>query len=164
MAVLASDIMAPVTLFDGLGALPFFNPGSEPAPPTTVQAFRAAVESADALIFASPEHAHGVTGIIKNALHWLVSFGPFASKSVAVFNASPRAHHADEALRETLRMMAAVIIDPASITIPLLGSKLDEDAMVSAMPVAACIRDALAALAEGIAAGKGTENASFPVR
>lgn len=154
-----------VTLFEGIGALPLFNPDSELTPPINVEAFRAAVADADALIFASPEYAHGVTGVIKNALDWLVSFEQFAAKPVAVFNASPRAHHADDALRETLRTMAAVIVEPASITLPLLGSKLDEDGMVSTMPVAACIRDALAALAERVSQVEGgVENAAFSVR
>jgi NAD(P)H-dependent FMN reductase len=62
---------------------------------------------------------------IKNALDWLVSFESFANKLVAVLNASPRAHHADDALREALTTMVAVIVEAASITIPLLGAKLE---------------------------------------
>lgn len=115
-----------------------------------VEAFWGAIASADALIIASPEYAHGVTGTIKNALDWLVGFAPFASKHVAVFNAAPRAHHANDALREILRTMDAIIVESASITIPLLGSGLDEDAMVSSMAVATCICDALDALAEKV--------------
>lgn len=153
-----------VTLYEGLGGLPLFNPDREPSPPTAVSAFRTAVASADALIIASPEYAHGVTGTIKNALDWLVSFEPFASKPVAVFNASPRAHHADDALRETLRTMAAVVVEPASITVPLLGSGLDEDGMVATMPVAACIRDALAALSERVVAERDSASAPFSIR
>lgn len=81
----------------GLGELPLFNPDLEGDPPTVVQQFRACVAQADALLIASPEYAHGMTGTLKNALDWLVSFEPFAYKPVAVLNASPRARHADAA-------------------------------------------------------------------
>ena len=151
-----------VTLFNGLGKLPLFNPDDEGHPPSTVAEFRSLVADADALLIASPEYAHGITGTIKNALDWLVSFEPFAYKPVAVLNASPRAHHADGALREVLRTMAAVIVEPASITIPLLGTKLDEDGMVSSFSVAGPIQQALAALCEVVALRVASTNASFP--
>jgi NAD(P)H-dependent FMN reductase len=135
-----------VRVFPSLGSLPLFNPDLENDAPDVVVDFRAQIAGADALIIASPEYALGVTGTIKNALDWLVSFEPFANKPVAVFNASPRAHHADLALRETLKTMAALIVEPASITIPILGSQLNEDGMVSDASVAPRIRTALQAL------------------
>jgi chromate reductase len=153
-----------VTVFNGLGELPLFNPDREANPPGSVSAFRSAVAGSDALLIASPEYAHGVTGTIKNALDWLVSFEPFAYKPVAVLNASPRAHHADDALRETLRTMAAVIIEPACIVIPLLGAKLDEDGMVSSAPVATAIRQSLSALYDIVVLQLSSENPSFPLR
>lgn len=153
-----------LSIFEGLGELPLFNPDRETSPPAGVDAFRARVAEADALIIASPEYAHGVTGTIKNALDWLVSFEPFASKPVAVFNASPRAHHADDALRETLRTMAAVIVEPASIALPLLGAKLDDQGMAASMPISACVQDALRALSEAVAEHRGGANAAFPLR
>jgi len=135
-----------VTVFSGLGELPLFNPDLEQNLPTKVLGFHKLVADADSLLIASPEYAHAVTGTIKNALDWLVSFQPFASKLVAVLNASPRAHHADEALRETLRTMAAVIVESASISIPLLGAGLDEEGMVASAAVSESIRAALRAL------------------
>lgn len=138
-----------VSVFVGLGLLPLFNPDDEGNPPTPVRDFRVQVAAADALLIASPEYAHGVTGTIKNALDWLVSFEPFAYKPVAVLNASPRACHADDALRETLKTMAAKIIEPASITLPLLGAHLDEDGMCAAPTIAGAIRNCLDALHAG---------------
>ena len=146
----ASARLAPseisVSVFTSIGELPLFNPDCEVCPPTIVTSFRSEVAEADALLIASPEYAHGVTGTIKNALDWLVGFEAFSCKAVAVFNASPRAHHADDALRETLKTMSAVIVESASISIPLLGATLDEDGMVSTTAVAAPIREALMAL------------------
>ena len=133
-------------MFQGLGELPLFNPDLEAHPPANVTLFYRAVAEADALMIASPEYAHGVTGTIKNALDWLVGFEPFVSKLVAVLNSSPRAHHADLALRETLQTMAAVIIEEASISIPLLGANLDESAIVAAPAIAGAIRDSIRAI------------------
>ncbi|MDB5936207.1 MAG: NADPH-dependent reductase, partial [Massilia sp.] len=81
---------------------------------------------------------------------WLVSFEPFTGKPVAVLNASARAHHADDALRETLQTMGAIIVEPASVTIPILVAKRDHAAMVSDPDIAAAIRAALAALSDAI--------------
>jgi chromate reductase len=125
MLLRATALLAPedinLSIFNGLGELPLFNPDLYARLPMSVVAFHRAIADADAVLFASPEYAHGVTGTIKNALDWLVGYEPFASKIVAVVNASPRAHHADDALRETLRTMAAVIVESASISLPLLG-------------------------------------------
>lgn len=141
-------------VFDGVGILPLFNPDLEADLPSPVRALHAAVASADALLIASPEYAHGVTGSIKNLLDWLVSFEPFVDKPVAVLNASPRAHHADDALRETLKTMSARIVQPASAGIALLGAKLDEDGMVADPEVSASIRRALLALMQAVSEGE----------
>ena len=57
-----------VTVFDDLGSLPHFNPDNEASPPAIVVRFRSQVADAEALLIASPEYAHGVTGAMKNAL------------------------------------------------------------------------------------------------
>ncbi|QPC87661.1 NAD(P)H-dependent oxidoreductase [Mesorhizobium sp. NBSH29] len=135
-----------------VGDLPFFNPDLESRPPAAVELFYRQIESADALLIASPEYAHGVTGSIKNALDWLVGHPPFVYKTVAVFNASPRAHHADDALREILNTMNANLVGRASASIPLLGSGLDEQAMVNTPAVADAIRATLMAISDAVAA------------
>lgn len=150
-----------VNVCDGLGELPLFNPDLEASAPGAVATFRSHVASADALLIASPEYAHGVTGTIKNALDWLVSFEPFAFKPVALLNASPRAHHADAALREILRTMSAAIVEPASIAIPLLGAKLDEAGMVSDPAIVAAIQASLSTLHEAVILHRASTNASF---
>ncbi|HEY0064708.1 MAG TPA: NADPH-dependent FMN reductase [Telluria sp.] len=134
-----------LTIFDGVGALPLFNPDLEADLPAPVRALHAAVAQADALLIASPEYAHGVTGAIKNTLDWLVSFEPFINKRVAVFNAAPRAHIADQALRETLRTMSAIIVEPASGTLALSGMH-HENVIVANQEVAAAISGYLRAL------------------
>ena len=161
-ARLASPEME-VVIFPGIGELPLFNPDLELQVPPPVKALRTGVADADALLIASPEYAHGVTGTIKNALDWLVSFEPFVYKPVAVLNASPRAHHADAALRETLKTMSAVIVEAASTSIHLLGAGLDENDMVASPAIARTIRDSLAALYRTVVLRQPEQRPAFPL-
>ncbi len=107
-----------VTVYSGLGELPLFNPDVEFPNPPAVAALREAINAADAVIIASPEYAHGVSAVIKNALDWMVGNESFVAKPVALLNAAPRATHAYLALRETVTMMSARVVDAACITLP----------------------------------------------
>ena len=147
-----------------LGRLPLFDPDLEADLPLAVQALHLAAANADAILVASPEYAHGVSGTIKNTLDWLVSFEPFIHKPVAVFNASPRAHHADDALRETLRTMSAALVGERSFAVELLGARLDEDAMVASPQVAAVVAQAIAALRTEIGRQADGDIPVFPLR
>jgi chromate reductase len=151
-----------IVLFNGVGSLPLFNPDLETRVPPQVNALRHAVAETDALLIASPEYAHGVSGAMKNVLDWLVSFEPFIHKPVAVFNASPRAHHADAALREILKTMSAVIVEAASISIPLLGAGLGEEGMVDSPAVSGAIRRALTQLHSSVILQAG-QGPAFPL-
>ena len=165
----AARIAAPdadIEVADWLGRLPLFDPDleAEEELPRAVQALHLAVAHADAILVATPEYAHGVSGTIKNALDWLVSFEPFIHKPVAVINASPRAHHADDALRETLRTMSAGLVGERSFALPLLGAQLDEAAMAASPAVAAVVAEAIAALRAEIARQADADVPVFPLR
>ena len=135
-----------VELFDGLGDLPLFNPDLEANLPASVVRLHDAVATCDAMLIASPEYAHGVTAVIKNALDWLVSFPPFVDTPVAIFNASPRSVHADASLRETLTTMSARIVTEACIALPLRSTGMGEQGILES-DHAAAIRRALNLLA-----------------
>jgi len=137
-------------IFEGLGRLPLFNPDLEADAPETVSSLWDAVTWADAIVIASPEYAHGVTGTMKNTLDWLVGHIPFAYKPVAVFNPSFQSHHADEALKETLRTMAADLIADACVRIPVIGSRVDPDAIAESAQFAPAIRFALQAVVDHV--------------
>ena len=79
-----------VTIYPGLGALPHFNPDLDVEPaPEPVAALRQAVASADVLVICTPEYAHGVPGVLKNGLDWLVSYEGFIAKPVALIMPDP---------------------------------------------------------------------------
>jgi chromate reductase len=162
----AARLAAPrwhISLFAALGELPLFNPDLDDgsAVPALVQTLRTEVARSDALLIASPEYAHGISGTIKNALDWLVSYEGFVGKAVAVFNASPRAHHAHDALLEVLSTMSANVVREATVVVPLLGAGLDEEAMLREPMVATAVRAALQSL-EG-ALSRATPGPNFPV-
>jgi chromate reductase, NAD(P)H dehydrogenase (quinone) len=137
-----------IELFDGLGSLPLFNPELEADMPVAVARMHRVIDGCDALLIASPEYAHGITGVLKNALDWLVSYEGFVHKPVAIFNASPRSVHADAALREILVTMSARLIAAACLDLPLRGRGLTEEQMVGAHGNE--IRDALRRFEEGV--------------
>ena len=149
----ASARLAPqgivVELFDGLGGLPLFNPELEAQMPAAVARMHRAIDACDALLIASPEYAHGISGVLKNALDWLVSFEGFVGKPVAIFNASPRSVHALAALREVLTTMSAAMVDDACLALPLRGTGIGEQGIFES-PHAAAIRAALLGLAQGV--------------
>jgi len=137
-----------VIVHPSLGDLPLFNPDIEFPHPPAVAVLREAISVADAIVIASPEYAHGVTGGMKNALDWMVGNESFVNKPVIILNASPRATHAHESLREILKTMSAKVMDAACITIPLLGSGMTEDDIVRNSVMADSIVGALNCLSE----------------
>jgi len=141
-----------VELYRELGVLPLFNPDHEVANLPMVARLHTQLLTADGVLIASPEYAHGVSGPMKNALDWMVGTEAFVDKPVAVFNASPRAHHALEAIKETLSLMSARLIDSAELTIPLLGSGLEENGILSRHDLSAEITSALSRFRAAVAA------------
>jgi len=139
-----------VQLFADLGDLPLFNPDIEASDPPVVARFRAQLLAADAVLIASPEYAHGITGAMKNALDWMVGSEAFVNKPVALLNASPRAVHAQASLKEIITMMSARIVEEASITVPILGANLDEEGIVIHPTVSIALRQMLTTLQAGI--------------
>lgn len=108
-------------LSTSLGLLPLFNPDLEDQEPPHVSLLRHEIAASDALVIASPEYAHGISGVMKNALDWMVSTGVLVDKPVAIWNAAPRAAHAVAALRETLVVMSARLVDSACLELHFRG-------------------------------------------
>jgi NAD(P)H-dependent FMN reductase len=153
----AATMVAPegvrVVIYNGLDTLPYFNPdldGEGAIPPPPVADLRRHVGEADGVLISSPEYAHGLPGVLKNGLDWLVSSGETVGKHFALVNASPRATHAQASLAETLRTMAAIIVPEASIAVPLSGRKLDASGIASDPELSSLLGAAMAALVGAI--------------
>lgn len=147
-----------VALFEGIGDLPHFNPDVEDeSQPASVGRYRAALAEADGVILSTPEYAHGLPGVLKNALDWVVGTSELVEKPVALFNASPRGAYAIASLTETLAVMSAVVLPEASVTLSLPGRALPEGGISADPELAAAIRDGLEAFAAAIRARKAGE-------
>ncbi len=117
LAALAPDGVE-VDIYDELSAVPAFNPDiDDRATPESVRAFRRRIDRADAVLISSPEYAHGVPGVLKNALDWIVGSGELMDKPIALVNASPRATLAYASLAETLTVMSGRLIPGASVVV-----------------------------------------------
>ena len=137
-----------VSLYGELAELPPFNPDLDhDGAPETVARFRARLQASDAVLISSPEYAHGVPGVLKNALDWVVGSGELVDKPIALINASARAHHAWASLAETLTVMSAHLILDASITVSLDGKALDANGIVGDAERSTALKSALEALA-----------------
>lgn len=139
---------------NGIGKLPLFNPDLEAAGKeaqgSVVAHWRAALAGADGVVISSPEYAHGVTGVLKNALDWLVGSGELVGKPVALINASSRATVAQASLVEILMTMdARVVVDVAgTLDVPLAGKGLDVAGILKHPQARELLAEALAGLIE----------------
>lgn len=104
MALITPDNVK-FTVYSELGRLPLFNPDLQDDPPDTVRQWRDELARTDMLLLVSPEYAHGVTGVIKNALDWIVGSGELVGKLLAFPNLSIRSDMAQRQLSETLHLM-----------------------------------------------------------
>jgi chromate reductase, NAD(P)H dehydrogenase (quinone) len=146
---LLAPLPVAITLYDGLATLPHFNPDLDQEGmelPVTVRELRDRVGQADAIVICSPEYAHGVPGVLKNALDWLVSAPELVFMPIGLLNAAPRATYAHEQLAETLRTMSTTVVPGASIAIPVSGRGLDAAGIVADESLASDLRGALEAL------------------
>ena len=104
--------------WSGIADLPAYNEDLDgPDPPPAAVRLRTAIQTADALIFATPEYNSSVPGALKNLLDW--ASRPYATnvlrqKPVAVVGASTGlfgAVWAQAELRQILRACGARVLD-----------------------------------------------------
>lgn len=140
-----------LTLYDGLGNLPHFNPELDKEPlPLSVAEFRSQLNSSAGVIISTPEYAHGVPGVLKNALDWLVGSGELYEKPITLFSASPRGRFAQASLIETLTVMMARLIPDAFVNVSSPVGTGDAEVVASNMDLSTHIERALAVFAKAI--------------
>ena len=77
-----------------IGALPLYNQDQDGQQPAPVQQLKAQIESADALLFVTPEYNRSIPGVLKNAIdHASRPYGrnSLAHKPAGIIGASPGA-------------------------------------------------------------------------
>jgi len=147
-AVRVAPVGVEVSVYGELAEVPPFNRDLDTdTAPLGVVRFRAALEACDAILICSPEYAHGVSGVLKNALDWIVGSGELMDKPIALINASGRATLADASLRETLTTMSGRVVEEASVTIALDGSRSDAAGIAQDAYLSGLLKASLAAIA-----------------
>ena len=118
-------------IYDKLGSIPPFNVDADENPPEAVLDWKAFLAQSDMIVLASPEYAHGISGVLKNALDWLVSDYQLLTRPVAFPNISIRASIAQNQMEEILTTMGFSLIEScsprASITTPLIDPELSAE-------------------------------------
>jgi NAD(P)H-dependent FMN reductase len=141
------------THYEGIGALPHFNPDLDQEGellPGEVAALRALIGSAEVLVISTPEYVHALPGSFKNALDWLVSDPAFAGKPVVILHAARGSSWALDSLREVLRTMSAQVLEDASVTLPLGSNQMDESAILARDDLRSLLAKSVAALREAM--------------
>jgi NAD(P)H-dependent FMN reductase len=145
-------------LYEGLGALPHFNPDDDvDPPPPAVAVLRTQVHRADALMICTPEYAGALPGSLKNLLEWLIGDEHPRSvygKPVAWINASPRsATETHDSLRKVLGYAHATILDDVSAEIPVVASLIGADGEIHDQGVRAQIGHVMGRLRDSLDRG-----------
>lgn len=81
---------ATLEIFDGLAAIPTFDPDSTDEP-GSVEAWKGAIAAADALIIATPEYNYSIPGVLKNAIDWASRpppRSPLRNKPIGIISAA----------------------------------------------------------------------------
>ncbi len=138
--------------WDGLARLPVFDEDAEAAPPEPVRGLLDAIESADAVLIATPEYNASLPGGLKNALDWASRPFPdnvLRDKPVLVIGASTGlfgAVWAQAEVRKVLKASGAHVLD-AELPVGLADSAFTQDGDLADPEATARLRDLLADLA-----------------
>lgn len=139
------------SVYAGLAELPHFTPDDDTEPlPAPVADLRAAIASADAVLFCTPEYAGTLPGSVKNLLDWTVGGTQMTDKPVAWVNVaadSRRGGGAHATLATVLRYVQARVVSEACQDLPVPRDAIGADGMVADENTRAGIRAALIALA-----------------
>lgn len=116
------------------GDVPLYN--EDIGNPESVARMREVIAGADALLFASPEYNHSVSGVLKNAIDWAsrpAYRGAITGKPAAVISASPGAvggARGQQHLKQILLAAGVSVFPGAEVCIGASGSKISDGRLV----------------------------------
>ena len=136
-----------IVIYEELACLPAFNPDLEQNHQfDSVTRFQQLLQRSTAVIFSTPEYAHGIPGSLKNALDWVVGSGELSQKVVMLINASSRAVHAQAALTEVLFTMNAKLSPALNVTADLPRRDMTPEGDSGRLALAPILRKSLESL------------------
>jgi NAD(P)H-dependent FMN reductase len=147
-----------VTLFDGLGGLPFYNEEIDDSTndavehaPAPVEALRAAAADADAVLVVTPEYNGSIPAVIKNAIDWLsrpFGNGAVKDKPLAVIGGSFGQYGgvwAHDETRKSFGIAGARVVEALKLSVPF--KTLEGKAPAEHAELSANVRDVVGKLA-----------------
>ncbi|GAB3030046.1 NAD(P)H-dependent oxidoreductase [Mycobacterium bourgelatii] len=151
-----------VTVFEGLGDLPFYNEEIDDAmnadveqAPAAVAALRSAAADADAALVVTPEYNGSFPAVVKNAIDWLsrpFGDGALKGKPLAVIGGSLGQYGgvwAHDDTRKSFGIAGARVVDSIKLSVPFRS--LDGKAPAEHEELTANVRDAVGKLAAEVA-------------
>lgn len=128
---------AAMTIYEGLGEIPFYNEDtdSNTCVPASAMSFRAAIEHADTVLVVTPEYNGTLPAVIKNAIDWgsrPLRVSALAGKPVAVIGSEFGQFGgvwAQDETRKSLEIEGARVLEKITMAIP--GSLARNDQEVS---------------------------------
>ncbi|MDH6131398.1 NAD(P)H-dependent FMN reductase [Kitasatospora sp. MAA4] len=147
-----AEALAPTrtAMYNGLAALPHFNPDDDTDPlPAPVAELRAAIGEASALLICAPEYAGTLPGSFKNLLDWTVGGTEISDKPVAWVNAAApgRGQGAEATLRAVLGYTGAAVLEAACVRIPVDRGAVGVDGVITDPAVRGRLAEVLELLA-----------------
>jgi len=136
MALKAAQKLAPPSVAIqqlSIDGLPLYNYDLHaPHQPAIADELSFAINTADALIFVTPEYNYSIPGVLKNAIDFLSKHPtkPFDNKPVGIMSASPgtlggvRAHYH---LRQIMVAVNAIVLNQPEIMIAQADKKFDDE-------------------------------------
>jgi chromate reductase, NAD(P)H dehydrogenase (quinone) len=153
-AVAAAPPGVEAHLYEGMTALPHFNPDDDVEPlPAAVTDLRRRIAEVDAVLFCTPEYAGALPGTFKNLLDWTVGGPEMYDQPVAWVNAAPsptRAVNAHESLATVLRTIHAEIVEAACAHVPVPRDRVTAGGEVEDAEIRGRIADVLRTLARHV--------------
>ena len=137
-----------------LGDLPLYNQDIEVPLPSAVQAFKTAVQNADALVISTPEYNYSVPGVLKNAIDWLSrpsGQNSLNEKPCAIIGTSPGmlgSARAQYHLRQILVGLNVHVLNKPEIIVPDGGHKFDATGMLTDAKTIEKLKEMLMELAQ----------------
>lgn len=119
-----------VTLFGGVSDIPIFDPAlNDEALPGSVKSLLSMIRESDGVIFSTPEYAHGITGVLKNMLDWLVASDALILKPVMVASVSTSGLGGIRALSPLITILTAMnthVVIESLLCVPHAKSKFND--------------------------------------
>ncbi|MGB9225627.1 NAD(P)H-dependent oxidoreductase [Mycobacterium sp.] len=120
-----------VTVFEGLGELPFYNDEIDPAvndevqvEPAAVAALRAAAADAHGALVVTPEYNGSIPAVVKNAIDWLsrpFGNGALKNKPLAVIGGAAGQYGgvwAHDETRKSFGIAGARVVESIKLSVP----------------------------------------------